>query len=64
MASSITVFNQIGECTFKVFMNIRDLDINKEYKVKRFNKVKTFGPSVLCHLKEYKVHFPGGFPQC
>ena len=59
MDSSIAVFNQIGECAFKAFKNIKEMELNKQYKIEKSQKVKTkFGPSILCHLEEYKVHLP------
>ena len=36
MASSINVFNQIEKCAFKEFKYIKDLELNKEYKIERF----------------------------
>ena len=36
--------------------------MNKKYKIERFEKIKTkFGPSILCHLEEYKGHLPKRF---
>ena len=35
MATPITRFNQIGECSFKEFKNVKDLDLNKEYEIVR-----------------------------
>ena len=60
MDSSIAVLNQIGECGFKEFKNIKELELNKKYKNERFEKIK-FGPSILCHLEEYKVYLPKTF---
>lgn len=42
--SSIIVVNQVGECQFKEYKNIKELNINKEYKVERFQKVKIILP--------------------
>lgn len=59
MASWITFFNQIGECKFKEYKNIIKLELDKDYKVQRFVKVKTiFGLPVLCHLEGYTIHLP------
>lgn len=42
--------------------NIKDLEENQEYKVERFEKVKTkYGSSILCCLEEYKIHLPRRF---
>ena len=58
MANSINVFNQIGECRFKEYLNIKELEENREHRIKRFEKVKSkFGPSILWHIEEYKFFY-------
>lgn len=46
MASSVSVFNQIGKCQIKEFKEIRELEKMKKYKIEcASKKVKTmYGP--------------------
>ena len=54
--------NKIGEMRLKEFKSLKDLKLNKKYKIEKMEKVKDkYGPTIIVDLEEYKVHLPKRF---
>lgn len=62
MESALTYFNRIGECPVKEFIDIKDLQIGKEYGIVSFQRMKTkFGNAIVVETDEFKTFLPSRF---
>ncbi|KAG8293849.1 hypothetical protein J6590_108472 [Homalodisca vitripennis] len=51
--------NDIGECKFKEYKKLNELEENKKYKILNLEKMKDkFGFTIIAELEDYKVHLP------
>ena len=41
MANAVAVVNWITECSYKELKNIKNLELNIQYKIERFEKMET-----------------------
>ena len=54
--------NLIGLCNFNEFKSLKDLEINKWFKIVNIIRTKDkFGPTVICELDDCKIHLPNRF---
>lgn len=52
----------LGELTYKPYSKLKLLELNKKYKILKFEKIKDkFGFTIVAELEEYKVHLPNRF---
>lgn len=58
----ISELNKVGDLQYKDFRSIKSLKINSEYKIEKFEKVKSnHRTQIICYLEEFKVNLPRRF---
>ena len=54
--------NLIGLCHFNEFKSLKDLEIQKWFKIVNLTRTKDkFGPTIICELEDCKIHLPNRF---
>ena len=59
---TLQIAKDVGLCNIKPFISIKHLELNKKYKVIKFEKIKgKFGPTILAELEDGKLNLPKRF---
>lgn len=59
---TLNELNKIGDLKYKEYINIKTLEVDKEYKILKFERVKgKYGTQIVCELEEFKVSLPKRF---
>ena len=54
--------NDVGELRFKEYKSLKDLELNKKFKIIKLEKMKDkYGYTIIAELEEFKVHLPSRF---
>ena len=54
--------NNVGELKFKEYKSLKDLVLNKKYKIEKFERMKDkYGWTIIVELENCKAHLPHRF---
>ena len=51
-----------GQCKYKEYKSLKDLELNKKFKIEKFERIKDkYGWTIIVELEKFKSHLPNRF---